>query len=294
MRPPFRPPLRPQVRPLAGLAAALMFACVPHAPRPTDDLFQGARVVAHRGASGEAPENTMAAFRAAAALGVPFELDVTLSADGEVVVIHDDSLQRTTDGEGFVDETPWSAIAPLDAGAWHSAAFAGERVPRLNDVLAELGGKVLIDIEIKSPRGDRPPDAVAAAVTRLVREAGLQDRVFITSFNPYVLQACRTYAPEIRRGQLVARFDDADLKWIEKVALRNLWLNGKAVPDLIAAEADWLTPRAVRRYRAQGYRVVAWTVNDPAQMRALVEMGVDTLITDHPARALEVLGAAPK
>lgn len=234
----------------------------------------------------------MAGFSVAARLGVAFELDVTLSEDNEVVVIHDDRLDRTTSGSGFVDETPWADIAGLDAGSWWHDRFAGETVPRLADVLAALGREVVVDVEIKSPRGDRTVDEVAAATVAVIQEAGLTDRVVITSFNPYVLAAVRAADPSIARGQLTGTFEGSGLPWIQRVALRNLWLNKNAVPDMIVAESAFLTDRGyhyVQRMRRRGYRVVAWTVNEPDEMRRLLDLGVQGLITDRPDVALEVV-----
>jgi len=266
-------------------------ACVKHAPRDTRDLFaHDVAVIGHRGAAGLAPENTHAAFAAAAALSVPFELDVTLSATGEVVVIHDDTLDRTTDGAGYVDETPWARMSSLDAGSWYGPTHVGERLPELGEVLARFGPQVVIDIELKNPRDPALRQPLAEAVCRLVAEAGLVDRVFVTSFNPYLLEAVRAENPDIRRGQLFGSFEGADLSRLEKFVLRNLLLNGKAVPDMLVAEAAILRPDNVRRWRRKGYRVLAWTVNDPVEMKRLVDMGVQGLITDRPDLALEVLG----
>ncbi len=277
--------------PLVSLVATVAAGCAPHNPRSTDGLFpQRPAVIGHRGAAGLAPENTDAAFSAARALGVAFELDVTLSADGVPVVIHDDSLERTTNGAGYVDETAWATIAALDAGTFLDARWEGQRVPRLDEVLKTYAPHVVVDIEIKSPREGKPPWEVAKKVIEAVDAAGARDRVFITSFNPYVLAACREYAPEVRRGQLFGTFKGADLKFYEKWVLRNLLLNGKAVPDMLVAEAAFLRPRYVAKMKDRGYRVLAWTVNDPAEMRRLVEMGVDGIITDRPDEALTVLG----
>ena len=284
-------------RPLAGLrplAASLIAtaaaACVPHTPRPTDKLFPTSpMVIGHRGAAGLAPENTDAAFKVAADLGVAFELDVTLSADGVPVVIHDDSLDRTTNGAGYVDEALWANIAELDAGVFLDAKWEGQRVPRLEDVLRTYTPKVVVNIEIKSPRDDKPPWEVARKVVAAIDAAGARDRVIVTSFNPYVLSACREYAPDVRRGQLYSRFKGADLKFYEKWVLRNLMLNSKAVPDLLVAEAEMLRPRYVAKMKDRGYRIIAWTVNDPDEMKRVVAMGVDGIITDRPDMAIQVL-----
>ena len=284
-----------------GLLATIATACIPHAPRNTDALFgqpgKAMLVIGHRGAAGLAPENTHAAFAKAAELGVPFELDITLSKDGELVVIHDDTLDRTTTGQGAVAATVWADIHGLDAGSWLDSRWAGEPVPRLADVLEEFGDQVVIDIEIKTPPKGVAPGPVAQATVEAIRAAGLAQRCFVTSFNPFVLEAVKQAGPEIIRGQLTGTFRGADLKWYEKLALRNLALNDKATPDLIAAEAEFLEHRGhhyVRALQRRGYRVLAWTVNDPQMMLHLADIGVDGLITDRPDLAIKVLSEHPR
>ena len=138
-----------------------------HAPRSSSHLFRDpVTVLAHRGWSGRAPENTLAAFRLAAGAGFGFELDVGLTADGHAVVLHDDTLDRTTDGHGPLDHASLAEVRRLDAGSWFSPAFRGERVPLFTEVLDEFGGVVPIDVEIKAPRRGGPWSAeqLAAAV----------------------------------------------------------------------------------------------------------------------------------
>lgn len=284
---------------LHGLVALAATACAAHNPRPAARVVSsasGVAVIGHRGAAGVAPENTMAAFAVADEQGLSFELDVTLSEDGTLVVIHDDTLDRTTTGTGAVADTRWSDIAPLDAGSWYGPDWAGEAVPNLVDVLSRFGHRVPIDIEIKSPPPGRSVRPVAEAVVAAVQQAGLSQQVFVTSFNPYVLEAVRKADPSILRGQLVATFDGADLSAIEKMVLRNLWLNGKAQADILAAEAAFLRQRGARYVKAmkrRGYTVLCWTVNEEDELREMAALGVDGIITDHPARALTVLQALP-
>ena len=267
---------------------ALLVACWHH-PRPVDHLYPAGEVaiVGHRGARDMAPENTMAGFEVPVALGHGFELDVMLSADGELVVIHDYELERTTDGSGFVDETSWDAISGLDAGAHFSADFAGEPVPRLGDALAHYGEAVIIDIEIKSPRNSEQRAELAQGVARLVEQHGLEDRVLGTGFDPFVLEQLRLANPEIRRGQLYGTFEGAELSPISRFILKRLLLNKKAQPDVLAVEDDFLSPRYVRKMQRKGYRILVWTVDDPERMQELVEWGVDGLITDRPDLADE-------
>ena len=158
---------------LHGMLTALATACIPHVPRNTDALFghpgKAMLVIGHRGAAGLAPENTTAAFAKAAALGLPFELDITLSKDGELVVIHDDTLDRTTTGKGAVTATVWADIQGLDAGSWLDSRWTGEPVPRLADVLKRFGHEVVIDIEIKSPPKGVDPAPIAKATVDAIR-----------------------------------------------------------------------------------------------------------------------------
>lgn len=261
-----------------------LYRWVPHQPRDTRVLFGDSPVViAHRGASGVAPENTLAAFREAARMGVGFELDVSLCATGEPVILHDDTLDRTTTGSGPVSAAPLDALRDFDAGSWFDPRFAAERVPTLREVLAELGSEVVIDIELK--RTDAKA-ALAKAVVAEVERAGLVERVFVTSFDPFLLEQVRLANPSIVRGQLVGDFKKSDLKWYEKKALQNLAFNSKVQPDLIVAQHDWLTPEWTAWLKARGYRVMVYTPNDEAAWERALAMGVDGLITDHPANAL--------
>lgn len=281
--------------PLWAVAALLLSGCAHHDPRPTQALL-GTRplVIGHRGAAAVAPENTLSAFRVAQALGVAFELDVTMSADGRVVVIHDDDLDRTTSGGGFVDEKPWAEMSELDAGAWFGEAFAGEPLPTLDMVFEQIGRDVLIDVEIKSPRDTSRTEELAGLVVDCIEKHGRQDRVFVTSFNPMVLAAVRERAPAIPRGQLVGTFEHSDLGALSKLVLKNLWLNKRADVDIIVAQAAFLTPERTGRYLGLGYRVMAWTVNDADEMRRLLGLGVSGIITDDPEMALRVVHERPE
>lgn len=247
------------------------------------------QILAHRGYSVVAPENTMAAFEAAAAAGFGFELDVTLCASGEVIVIHDDTVDRTTAGSGAVNDLTLDQLAALDAGAWFGEGFAGEPLPTLREVLEAYGGRVPIDVEIKTMD---PVAPLADAVVAEIERAGAVDQVFVSSFNPYMLARVREQNPDIRRGQLTATFKGEDLSFIQKLVLRKMWLNGRSAPDLVVVEDVRITPRRVRRWHRKGYEVWAWTVDDPERARELAEAGVDGLITNRPERLREALSGS--
>ena len=276
---------------LVLLSALVGTACVKHAPRSTDHLLPDpVTVIGHRGARDLAPENTTAGFALAAEThGVPFELDVHLCGTGEPVVVHDETLDRTTDGEGYVDETPLADLEDLDAGSHFSAEFAGEPIPTLRETLSRFGPQVVIDVEIKNPRDSQQVETLAAAVVYEIEAAGLVDRAFVTSFNPFLLEAVRLRNPDIARGQLTGTFKGADLSFIEKLALKHLWLNGKAQPDMLAVEGARLSKGYIRRMKRKGYKVLAWTIDDPEEMQQLIDWGIDGIITDRPDLALELL-----
>ncbi len=256
-----------------------------HAPRPTPQLRS--KVVAHRGFSHEAPENTLAAFRKAADLGVMIELDVTLAKTGEVVCIHDDDLDRTTDGTGPVAEASLATLRSLDAGSWFDDAFRSERVPTLDEVFAAVGDDIVIDIELKTTDARM---GLAAAVVDAVRRADRMDRVLVSSFDPFLLEQVRLAEPEIRRAQLVDTFEGSGLAWYLRVLLRNLAFNGQARPDVVIGGDRFVSRGWVERQKRRGYAVMAYTINDPDRMRELVSWGVDAVITDRPDLALETLG----
>lgn len=237
-------------------------------------------VIAHRGASGSAPENTLAAFQAALEAGADgIELDVTRCGTGEIVVIHDDTVDRTTNGSGVVSTMSLWVLRELDAGAWFGPEYAGERVPLLSEVLDAVGSSLRINIEIKARR--RRSDGLEQEVAAMVRERGLQDRVLISSFNPFALRHVRREAPELQLGLLFGPPSAVPLVW----SWARPWVGATALhPRAADIDAAW-----VQRTKERGYRVNVWTVNDPDAMRRVVEAGVDGVITDHPAMLRAIL-----
>jgi glycerophosphoryl diester phosphodiesterase len=225
----------------------------------------------HRGASFEAPENTLAAFALAQRQGADgVELDAQRCGSGEVVVLHDESLGRTTGFPGLVAETPWAVVRTLDAGARKAERFRGERVPLLAEVLAAF--PLLVNVEIKCERAD--DRGLTAEVVRIVREARAEERVLLSSFNPLCLLRARALAPGIPRAVLFAQ----EQRWALRSALAAPALGAQALhPEHVLA-----TPARVRRWRRRGYSVGCWTVDDPDQAARLVERGVTGIITNRP------------
>jgi len=236
------------------------------------------RLVAHRGGGALAPENTLGAIRRGAALGFKgVEFDVRLAADGTLLLIHDPTFNRTTGVGGEVALMRYAEIAPLDAGSWMGEAWRGERVPRFEEagqLCRELG--VWANVEIKTVAGNERAvgDAVARAAHELWRGSALQP--VLSSSSPEALEGARAAVPELPRGLIVSRRTPPG--WRERLAaLGCVALHSNQV---------LLSEALVRECHDAGHAVLAWTVNEPADARRLLDWGVDCLVTD----ALERIG----
>jgi glycerophosphoryl diester phosphodiesterase len=234
----------------------------------------------HRGASAAAPANTLAAFRLALESGADgFELDVQLSADDELVVIHDYSVDHTTDGSGLVRQKTLAELKMLDAGARFSPRFAGERIPTLREVFAMAGKGAFINVEVKttSPRGT----GLEPRLIALIREFGLGERLVVSSFNPFALWRMRRLAPDLRLALLYA--DDLP------AYLRDRWLAFLSHPNALNPKYTMATADHVRWAQAHGYDLFVWTVDDEAEMRRLASLGVTGIISNQPNVLKKVL-----
>ncbi len=234
-------------------------------------------VVAHRGASGEAPENTLPAFELARAQQADIiELDIRLTADREFVVIHDPTVDRTTSGRGEVAALTLAEIKSLDAGSWFDPAFAGTRVPTLAEVLEWAGGTVDLCIEIKSP-------FPAAALPDLLETVGdyPQARLAFASFDWDLIRRLKLLAPRARVGLIWGRRPPADpFETARQLGQANLHPNVALVdPDLVA------------KAHRLGLGVFVWTVDGPDLAVALAAMGVDGVVTNYPAKVRSALAA---
>lgn len=236
-------------------------------PVPQPDFL----IIAHRGASAYAPENTVAAFDLALQMGIHhLELDVHLTCDEHLVVIHDDTVDRTTDGTGPVAEQTLAALRVLDAGSWFGAAFAGARIPTLAEVLTRYRGRAHLHIELKGHTAHLPQRAVD-----LVRAHGLAPYVTFTSFQEAHLQSMRAYAPEVPTGWLVREVSDAVMARARALGCVQL-----------CPHAAVVTPELVRRLHAGGFLVRAWGVAEAALMRRVVEAGADGMTVNFPDKLL--------
>ena len=229
------------------------------------------RWIAHRGAGKLAPENTLAAFRLGASHGYRmFECDAKLSADGVVFLMHDATLERTTDGKGIGGDQTWHALSQLDAGGWHSRTHAGEPLPTL-EALARFcqANHYLLNIEIKPTPGAEAAtgDAVARLAAQLWK--GAEVPPLLTSFKPETLTAAQAAAPELPRGLLVDTLWDG---WFEKA----LALECCAV---VANYVLW-DATTVAQVQGAGLKCLSYTVNDDWAAQHLLALGTDGIITD--------------
>jgi glycerophosphoryl diester phosphodiesterase len=248
----------------------------------------GPLVGGHRGAAARAPENTLAGFRLAIDASVDYlELDVHLARDGVLVVIHDDDLERTTDGSGRVADAPSEELQGLDAGAWMGPAWAGESVPRLAQVLDLLaaartpgGGRVGAVVEAKG-------DGTGGPLARVLAAAPGRDRLAICSFSPSELQAARAAAPDLPTMLIVDRDRPGD----DPVRLAHAC--GAAMVNVPAA---WLSRGDVDRLHRAGLLVAGGTCDDEAAMRHAVAIGLDAVDSNVPDLAVAwrtAVGARP-
>lgn len=236
--------------------------------------------IAHRGASGHAPENTMAAFRRAVELGARFiETDLQITRDARVIAIHDLTLDRTTSGKGQVHFLTLEQIRALDAGAWFGGgAFSGERVPTLEEILEFAEEQdVIFYLEIKGGSAWGIEHAVVAAL----RDQNASARVVILSFDPSSIESVRRLDSTMMTGFLCEHPSGDLVERTVRVGARQL-----------VARGDLVTPGVVEKAHQAGLQVVAWTINEQEQMRRLVAAGIDGIITDYPERLLSVLQGA--
>ena len=227
--------------------------------------------IAHRGAGKLAPENTLAAFRLGAQHGYrAFECDVKLSRDGVPFLLHDDTLDRTSSGHGDAGAKPWAALSQLDAGAWHSRAHAGEALPSFAAIAAYcLCNRHALNIEIKPSPGRERETGEVIARDAAQRWAGQAVPPLLSSFKPEALEGAMAGAPALPRALLL---DELWPGWFERA---------QALACVAIVANYRLFDRAlVERLHGAGLRALAYTVNDEAAARELLDFGLDGLITD--------------
>jgi glycerophosphoryl diester phosphodiesterase len=239
-------------------------------------------VLGHRGASAEAPENTMAAFRLALEQGADgFELDVWRCGSGEVVVAHDENALRVAGSPLRLAVDPLPRLRALDVGAWRGVRFRGERIPLLEEVL-EAFPSAVVNVEMKSARW--PDLGLAREVARIVREARAGSRVVVSSFACTLLAAFRRHAPEVPSGYLVA----PGKAWRVRAAVCTRLLRTPAIHPA----RQLVTPERAGRWRAGGLRFLVWTVDDAAEVERLARLGAAAVISNRPGEARDAVRRA--
>jgi glycerophosphoryl diester phosphodiesterase len=226
-------------------------------------------VTAHRGHARAAPENTLSAMRKAIASGADYaEMDVQLTADGKIVLLHDRDLKRVAGVSRRLDELTYDEVRRLDVGSWFAPAFSGERVPTLAEVIDLCRGKMRLNIELKFYGPDR---GLTRQVADLIREKDFESECIVTSLNDDALRQAKRHNPRLRTGLIVAH------------ALGDV---SRLEFDALSVRADFLSNELLRSARRHGREVHAWTVNDPRQMMQLMKRGVDNIITSDPDLAV--------
>ena len=240
-------------------------------------------VISHRGANLEAPENTLPAFEKALAYKVDgFENDVHMTRDGVLVVIHDDTVDRTSNGTGYVCEMTFEELRKLDFGSWFAPEFAGTKIPTLAEFFELCGGLKVINVEIK-PAIDGST-ACAPAVVKLAKEMGVFDRLLVSSFDMAMLQACLEEDPATRVAYLFAMDSDlAEEVYDDPAAFAKKYSLAAFHPF-----ADMCSAGFIEECHEAGVMVNPWTVNHERGITLLKEWGADAVITDEPALAMRI------
>jgi glycerophosphoryl diester phosphodiesterase len=248
----------------------------PAEPRPLRERLRAAPgrawVVGHRGAMGYCPENTLASFERARALGADWvELDVHLTRDGRLAVIHDERLERTTDGHGLVGDHTLEALKQLDAGGWFAPEYRGLRIPSLEEVLVwARDNQILVDIEIKNAPVFY--DGIEAAVLNAIRREHMLEQCIVISFDHAAVARIRELDTRILTGVLyVARPSDAGVGLAKAVGA-----------DALLPHWSMLRPGDVKLAHEAGLAVASWASSDPHVLRTLHKAGVDAIATNHP------------
>jgi glycerophosphoryl diester phosphodiesterase len=237
-------------------------------------------VIAHRGFSGDAPENTLAAFKKAIEVGSDMmEMDVHFSKDGQVVVIHDDHLERTTNGRGKVADHTLQELKKLDAGSWFGSPFSGEQIPTLQEVLELAKGNILVNIEIKNEYlGPYTISDLADRTLQEVQRKRMVKQVIFSSFDPSPLE-------RVKERNFHAR-----------VALlyHNPWnipqeITGDKPFSILNLRRSFLTKDKIAKIHEQGMKVNTYTVNSQKEMEQFIRWKIDGIFTNHPDRLINIL-----
>jgi glycerophosphoryl diester phosphodiesterase len=245
----------------------------------TFDDLKKPTIFAHRGASADAPENTMAAFKLAYDQGADaIELDAKLTADGQVVVMHDDTVDRTTNGSGSVKSLTLVDLLRLDAGSKFPPLFKSEKVPSLEQVFEALGRKIFINVELTNYSS--PMDDLTDKVVALVKKYNLEESVLLSSFNLIALIQARKLLPKVALGFLT-------FAGLAETALRSRLVRFGPLLALHASYKDFTSYLVQTSHQARS-RIHVFTVNQPAEIQQLFKAGADGIFTGNPQLAIKI------
>jgi len=266
---------------LLFIAAPLLILVPSSSPRPQQivTVARAFHIIAHRGASAAAPENTLSAFSKAVRMGADIlELDVRQTKDSQLVIMHDEDVDRTTNGSGNIRDFSLDELRRLDAGSWFDPKFADERIPTLAQVFDSIPRPFTFLVEIKEGSGSS--SGIESRVVNLVRERKIENRVILKSFDDAILDSLRRIAPEIPRLKII----------VTQFSFLNIIIEhgvnfGTIFDDSVQyLQHHWfgLSKDFVNEAHERGYGIFVWDVNDIERMKEFVLMGVDGIETDYP------------
>ena len=244
------------------------------------DLLPRPVVIAHRGASMHAPENTLSAFQLALDQEADaFEFDVQLSSDNSVIVIHDSTLDRTTNGSGLVKDHTLAALKTLNAGHAYGPAFPNEKIPTLDEVFDKFGTSTFYNIELKNSM--TPFNDLPAMVAPIIENSGLLDQVLISSFNPVALHKMEKLLPDVKKGLLLHGSLSVELfRYVSIYPFTH---------QTTHLSFSSLNARRIKSFQSKGNLVFSYTLNHPRDIHTALDLGIDGFFTDDPALARRTL-----
>jgi glycerophosphoryl diester phosphodiesterase len=262
----------------AGLALTMLFSPFQEAiaaESATTGDIRKIDNVAHRGATGYAPENTIAAFDKGVEMKADYiEIDVQRSKDGELVIIHDTTVDRTTNGTGYIKDLTFEQLRQLDAGSWKGEQFTGERIPAFDEILDRYHGKTGILIELKAPElYPGIEEQVAEELTKRNLDRPQNEKIIIQSFNFESMKKMNTLLPNVPIGVLTSSKAHATSEALKEFS---------AYADYFNPSYGIVTKELVGEVHALGMKISSWTVRSQEAADFLIEMGVDAIITDYP------------
>ena len=250
-----------------------------------ENINNSISVIAHRGGANLAPENTLAAFSTAMNMGVDLiEIDVVLTKDEHVIVLHDKTIDRTTNGTGIAKEMYLPEIKRYDAGSWFDDKFLGEKIPTLEEVLELVATNIVLLVEIKG--GDEEFPGIEKRVVDIVEEYNAEERVIIQSFNENTVLRVKTLNPNLKTFYLLGRnFQEFFNGMIDKSEMGEF----QKLYDGLAPHYSLLDSQKVLALKELDFSIYTWTVNDQEHMKNVIDLNVDGIITDSPDLLIKIL-----